>query len=126
MIQLNCGKLGVTCREIIFNLNLFLYRFGDKPEDCPYLWHHIRQYVEMTAKIFDGVRLDNCHSTPLHVSLLCFQRMYTKSILIFETLRRSPNICWIVLEKLILNYMWLQNCLQIPIKWIIFLLIDWV
>ncbi len=55
-------------RELIVWSDLVKLRFGDAPAASPALWKLMEQYTERTAELFDGIRVDNAHTTPLHVA----------------------------------------------------------
>lgn len=55
-------------REVIPWADCVKLRYGSGPEDNPYLWEYMGKYVRLSAKYFAAFRLDNCHSTPLHVA----------------------------------------------------------
>ena len=69
-------------------------RFGQKKEDSPFLWKLMKQYTGKIANIFHGVRLDNCHSTPVHVAkyLLNHARKIRKNLYVTaELFTTQPN-----------------------------------
>jgi glycogen debranching enzyme len=55
-------------REVIVWGDCVKLRYGASREENPFLWDFMADYVRLMAKYFVGFRIDNCHSTPIHVA----------------------------------------------------------
>ena len=71
------GSESYFLREIMAWGDCVKLRYGQGPEDSPFLWQHMSAYTELMAKHFDAFRIDNCHSTPIHVAEYLLARART-------------------------------------------------
>lgn len=69
-------------REVIVWSDCVKLRYGLGYDDSPHLWDRMLEYTRLCAGTFDGFRIDNCHSTPLHVG----------EALLDEARRVNPNL----------------------------------
>jgi glycogen debranching enzyme len=93
-------------REVIVWSDCVKLRYGESKDDSPFAWDLMTRYVQLCASVFDGFRLDNAHSTPIHVgeALLDAARKVNPNLyVVAELFSGSEEIDKLFVERLGIN-----------------------
>lgn len=93
-------------RNVVIWGDCIKLRFGLSKGECPELWDRMENYITSVARLFKGIRLDNAHSTPLHVSeyLLAKARLVNPNLIVVaELFTCDANMDSLFVKKLGIN-----------------------